>query len=122
MGRWVDVGLLQQEIRQRYSLPGRATRGSRGGARGTSREELIDVADSSKGLYDHLYRRFFEKRDTHQGYEFQHAPPGNVPPPVTQFIERLKWWTLRGWRRKKILAERDRVQREIVEIKKSSTR
>lgn len=88
---------------------------------GIQKESHI-VADSNAGLYDHLYRRFFEKRDTHQGYEFQQGTAGNVPPPITTFREQLKWWTMRGWRRKKILAERDRVQREIVDIKKSGTR
>jgi hypothetical protein len=34
------------------------------------------MGDSGKGLYDHLYRRFFENRESHQGYEFQHAPGG----------------------------------------------
>ncbi len=76
------------------------------------------TGDSSKGIYDHLYRRFFEKREQHSGYDFQHAPGGSVPPPVVTFREKLRWWTLDRWRRRKqILTERDRLQREIIEIK-----
>ena len=39
----------------------------------------MGAGDSGKGLYDHLYRRFFENRESHQGYEFQHAPGGSAP-------------------------------------------
>ena len=35
--------------------------------------------ESGKGLYDHLYRRFFEQRDSHDGYSFQQAPGGSAP-------------------------------------------
>jgi hypothetical protein len=74
--------------------------------------------ESGKGLYDHLYRRFFEQRDTHEGYSFQQAPGGSAPTPVMTFGEKLRWWTWnRGRRQKKILAERDRLQREILQIK-----
>ena len=31
---------------------------------------------SGNGLYDHLYTRFFERRNTHEGYAFQQAPAG----------------------------------------------
>lgn len=73
---------------------------------------------SGNGLYDHLYRRFFENRDRHQGYDFQQAPGGSAPPPTVTFTQRLRWWTWDRWqRRKKLLAERDRLQREILEIK-----
>ncbi len=76
------------------------------------------AGDSGRGLYDHLYRRFFEQRNTHQGYDFQHAPGGSSLPPTVTFRDRLKWWTWDRWqRRKKILAERDRMQREIIELK-----
>jgi hypothetical protein len=79
-------------------------------------------SDQGKGLYDHLYRRFFENRDSHEGYEFQHAPSGSAPTPVVSFSRKLHWWTWDRWqRRKKILAERDRLQREIVEIQKYSS-
>lgn len=79
----------------------------------------MGASDQGKGLYDYLYRWFFENRDHHQGYEFQHAPGGSAPTPVVKFKHKLRWWTWNRWqRRKKILAERDRLQREIVEIKK----
>lgn len=74
--------------------------------------------DFSKGIYDHLYRRFFENRDRHHGYDFQHAPEGSAQPPAVTFREKLRWWSLDRWRRRKqILTERDRLQREIVEMK-----
>lgn len=76
------------------------------------------AGDSGKGLYDHLYRRFFEQKNSHDGYDFQHAPGGSALPPAVTFRDRLKWWTWDRWhRRKKILAERDRLQREIIDIK-----
>lgn len=71
-----------------------------------------------KGLYDHLYRRFFEQRDSHEGYLFQEAPGGSAKPPTVTFKQKLRWWTWDRWeRRKKILEERDRLQREILQIK-----
>lgn len=81
------------------------------------------AGDLSKGIYDHLYRRFFESRVGKQGYDFQHAPGGAAQPPVVTFREKLRWWTLDRWqRRKQILSERDRLQREIVEIKKRTSK
>ncbi|MEK6585656.1 MAG: hypothetical protein AABZ24_04860 [Nitrospirota bacterium] len=80
----------------------------------------VDMAggESGKGLYDHLYRRFFEQRDSHEGYSFQEAPGGSAPTPTVSFSQKLRWWIwTRGQRRKKILAERDRLQREILQIK-----
>jgi hypothetical protein len=86
------------------------------------REYTVAATDQNKGLYDHLYQRFFEDRDRHQGYEFQNAPSGSAPTPVVTFRQKLRWWTWDRWqRRKKILAERDRLQREIIEIKKPSS-
>ena len=86
------------------------------------REDTVAASDQDKGLYDHLYRRFFEDRDHHLGYEFQHAPSGSAPTPVVSFRQKLRWWTWDRWRRrKKILAERDRLQREIIEINKPSS-
>ncbi|BCA54300.1 hypothetical protein W02_14400 [Nitrospira sp. KM1] len=74
--------------------------------------------DSRKGLYDHLYQRFYERRNTHEGYDFQHAPGGSVQPPVVKFRDKLKWWTWDRWqRRKQILRERDRQQQEIINMK-----
>lgn len=75
--------------------------------------------EQGKGLYDHLYRRFFEQRDTHVGYSFQQAPGGSAPTPMLTFSQKLRWWVWnRGQRRKKLLAERDRLQREILQIRK----
>jgi hypothetical protein len=65
--------------------------------------------EHSTGIYDHLYRRFFANRDRHPG--------GSAQPPAVTFPEKLRWWSLDRWRRrKKILSERDRLQREIVEM------
>ncbi|NWF72724.1 MAG: hypothetical protein HXY51_06715 [Nitrospirae bacterium] len=77
----------------------------------------MDVGDSGKGLYDHLYRRFFENRAKRQGYDFQHAPSGSAPSPVVTFRDRLRWWG-RWKRRKVILAARDRFQQDILDLKK----
>ncbi len=72
------------------------------------------------GLYDHLYRQFFEQRDSHDGYSFQEAPGGSAPTPSVTFREKLRWWTWNRWRRrKKLLAERDRLQQDILQIKQS---
>ena len=71
-----------------------------------------------KNLYQDIYRKFVEARDTHKGYNFQNATNGSVPPPAVTFKERLKWWTLnRPSRLKKITQERDRRQQEILALK-----
>ena len=76
------------------------------------------AGDLAKGIYDHLYRRFFDNRDRHKGYDFQQAPGGSAQPRVVTFPEKLRWWSLDRWRRRKqILKERDRLQRDIVAIK-----
>ncbi len=81
------------------------------------------MSEPGQGLYDHLYEQYVQKRDTHQGYEFQQAPVGNVPPPTVNFKERLKWWTWDRWKRlRRIREERDRLQQEILRIKESSRR
>ncbi len=77
------------------------------------------AGESGNGLYDHLYKRFFEQRDRHDGYSFQQAPGGSAPLPTVTFGQKLRWWTYDRWRRrKKVLAERDRLQQEILRIKK----
>ncbi len=77
---------------------------------------------SGHGLYDHMYERFFELRDRHKGYSFQHAPEGSAPTPTVTFTQALRWWTWDRWRRRKeILAERDRLQAEILQIKNTSS-
>jgi len=82
----------------------------------------VSAGGSGHGLYDHLYRRFFENRDRHQGYEFQHAPAGSIAPPTVSFAQKLRWWTWDRWqRRKRILAERDRLQEDIIRIRQGHT-
>ena len=79
----------------------------------------MGAGDSNKGLYDHLYRRFFQNRTRRQGYDFQHSPGGSAPTPIVMFRDRLHWWTWGRWqRRKAILAARDRFQQDILDIKK----
>jgi hypothetical protein len=81
------------------------------------------MSEPGRGPYDHLYKRYVQRRDAHQGYEFQHAPVGNVPPPTVTFAVRLKWWTLDRWRRlRRVRAERDRLQQEILRIKEAPQR
>lgn len=75
------------------------------------------AGEAGKGIYDHLYRRFFDRRNSHQGYDFQHAPGGSVRPPAVTFRDKLRWWTWNRWqRRKEILRERDRRLRDIVDL------
>jgi len=81
------------------------------------------TGDPLRGIYDHLYRRFFANREHHQGYDFQNAPGGSAQLPGVTFQEKLRWWTLDRWRRrKKILRERDRLQQEITDIKKGRSK
>mgnify|MGYP003347229230 CR=1 FL=1 len=76
---------------------------------------------SGNGLYDYLYKKFFEQRDSHEGYSFQHPPGGSAPTQMVTFLEKLRWWAFdRRRRRQQILAERDRVQQDIIEIKKTA--
>lgn len=78
---------------------------------------------SGSGLYDYLYKRFFEQRDSHDGYSFQEAPGGSAPMRMVTFPEKLRWWAWdRRRRRKQILAERDQLQRDILQIKKTGQR
>lgn len=80
------------------------------------------MSDEGHGLYDSQYKRFRENRGRHHGYDFQHGPAGNTPPPRVTFREKLRWWTWDRWkRRKQLLAERDRLQREILDIAKERT-
>jgi hypothetical protein len=77
------------------------------------------MAQDGKGLYDHQYGRYFEQKETGNGYEFQHQTAGNVPPPTVTFAQRLRWWTWGRWRRlKAIRAERDQRLKDIVDIPK----
>ncbi len=81
------------------------------------------MSDQSQGLYDHLYKRYFERRDKHQGYDFQQAPCGSTVPRTVAFSQKLRWWTWDRWqRRKRILAERDRLQQEILRLKQQTSK
>jgi hypothetical protein len=82
----------------------------------------VGIGGAGKGLYDHLYRRFFENRESQQGYDFQQAPGGSAQPPVVTFRDRLRWWAWDRWqRRKTIMAARDRFQQDILDIKKRTS-
>ena len=81
------------------------------------------MSEQGKGLYDHQYQRFREDRTGHDGYDFQQGPVGNQPPPRVSFRDKLRWWTLDRWKRRKtVMAERDRFQREILDIKRTHPR
>ena len=72
-----------------------------------------------KNLYQDIYRKFMQVRDTHKGYDFQHSPAESVPPRQVTFKEKLKWWTInRPSRLKSIEQERDRLQQEILALKR----
>jgi hypothetical protein len=80
----------------------------------------VAAGGSGNGLYDHLYARFFANRERHQGYDFQHAPGGSAAPQPVTFAQKLRWWTWDRWqRRKRIMAERDRLQQDIINIRKA---
>jgi hypothetical protein len=71
-----------------------------------------------KQLYQDIYQKFLEKKDAHQGYDFQHSPVGSATPPVPTFTEKVKWWTLnRPSRLQKIRKDRDQRQQDIVNLK-----
>lgn len=73
---------------------------------------------SEHDLYEYQYERYFKDREKVKGYDFQHAPAGSVPVPKVTFTEKLRWWTLDRWkRRKKIREERDRRIQEILAVK-----
>ncbi len=71
------------------------------------------------GLFPASYNKFLTRRDAMKGYEFQHAPSGSAAPPVVTFRDKLHWWTWGRWRRmKQIRQERDKVQQEILQMRK----
>lgn len=75
------------------------------------------------GLFPESYKDFLKRRQQQKGYDFQHAPAGSVPPPVVTFREKLRWWTWDRWRRmKKIRQERDKLQQEIVQMRRGPSR
>lgn len=76
------------------------------------------MADPNKGLYEDQYGRFAANRDKAEGYDFQHQTAGNVSPPKVTFTQKLRWWTLDRWRRRKEIREaRDRRVQEIVQLR-----
>ena len=76
------------------------------------------MADPSKGLYEHQYGRFVAEREQAKGYDFQHQPAGNVPPPPVTFAQKLRWWTWDRWKRRKQLREaRDRRVQDILQLR-----
>ena len=73
---------------------------------------------SDEQSYLKRYAKFFLEREKARGYDFQHAPTGNVPPSKVTFMDRLRWWSLDRWKRiRKIRAERDLRQEEILQLK-----
>ena len=75
-----------------------------------------------KQLYQDIYRKYLERKDTYVGYDFQHAPSGSIAPPTPTFAEKLKWWTLnRPSRLQKVRAIRDQRQQEIIHLKSPPT-
>ena len=74
------------------------------------------------GVFDHQYERFYENRDQGAGYDFQHGPGGSQPVPKVTFAEKLRWWTIDRWRRRKQIRQaRDRRLQEILNIKARQT-
>lgn len=70
------------------------------------------------GIFDYQYDRFHQDRDRVKGYDFQQAPGGSLPVPKVTFSEKLRWWTIDRWRRrKKIREDRDRRLQEILDVK-----
>jgi hypothetical protein len=71
------------------------------------------------GLFPESYKDFLKQRQQQNGYDFQHAPAGSVPPPVVTFREKLRWWTWDRWKRRKMIRqERDKRVQEIFQIRK----
>lgn len=71
-----------------------------------------------KQLYQDIYQKFLEKKEVHQGYDFQHSPVGSATPPAQTFPEgNVKWWTLnRPSRLRKIREKRDQQQQDILKL------
>ena len=71
-----------------------------------------------KQLYQDIYQKFLEKKEGHQGYDFQQSPVGSATPPAPTFQENVKWWTLnRPSRLQKIREIRDQQQQDILNLK-----
>ncbi len=70
-----------------------------------------------KRLYQDIYQKYLEKKDDHQGYDFQESPVGSATPPSPTFADTIKWWTLnRPSRLQKIRQDRDQRLQNIINI------
>jgi hypothetical protein len=59
-----------------------------------------------------------QERRKAKGYDFHHAPSGNIPPPKVTFTGMLRWWSWDRWKRlKQIRRERDQRLQDILQIK-----
>lgn len=68
-------------------------------------------------LYSDRYGKFLAEREKAAGYDFGHAPVGNVPPPTLKFRSPLRWWSLDRPRRiAALLRFRDRRLDEILAL------
>ena len=75
-----------------------------------------------KQLYQDIYQKFAEKKEDHEGYDFQHSPVGSATPPAPNFPEKIKWWTLnRPSRLQTIRDIRDQQQQEYSQYKIPTT-
>lgn len=91
---------------------------SRGRGRGEGKGEGERLTMGDDGIFEYQYERFHHDRDQAKGYDFQQVPGGSLPVPKVTFSERLRWWTIDRWRRrKKIREERDRRLQEILDVK-----
>lgn len=71
------------------------------------------------GIFEYQYERFHKDRGQAKGYDFQQVPGGSLPVPKVTFSEKLRWWTIDRWRRrKKIREDRDRRLQDILDVKK----
>ena len=70
-----------------------------------------------KQLYLDIYQKFQEKKESHEGYDFQHSPVGSATPPAPTFETKVKPWTLnRPSRLQTIRNTRDKQQQDILNL------
>ena len=73
---------------------------------------------SDEPLFLDKYARFFSNRDRSSGPNFHERPLRSLPPPIVQFGQKLRWWSIDRWRRlKKVRQERDRRLQEILRLR-----
>ncbi len=76
-----------------------------------------------KGLFEQQYESYFTNREGTRGYDFQDVTQGSLPVPGVSFKEKLRWWTIDRWKRRKtIRADRDRRIQDILDVKKQHPR